>query len=147
MSAGYRICAATKQDAEAIAALSSELGYASDPKTMQSRLTSILSSTQDLLLMAVDHTDKPIAWMQAHASHVVESGYRVEILGLVVAASARRRGIGRALVTEAEKWAKDKSASSIVVRSNTKRHESHAFYPALGYTNSKTQQVYRKSID
>lgn len=146
MSERYRIRRATKEDADAICTLSSELGYATEAKTMRSRITAVLSSAQDMLVLAVDPADQPIAWLQAHASHVVESGYRVEIVGLVVAASARRLGIGRALVIEAEKWAKDKSAAAIVVRSNTKRQESHLFYPALGYSNSKTQQVYRKSI-
>ena len=35
-------------------------------------------------------------------------------------------------------------AEAVVVRSNTKRVESHIFYPALGFTVSKTQSVYRK---
>jgi GNAT superfamily N-acetyltransferase len=75
---------------------------------------------------------------------VLESGFRVEITGLVVSGEMRRRGVGRSLVAQAETWAAEISAGTIVVRSNAKRVESHEFYPALGYLPSKTQVVYRK---
>jgi GNAT superfamily N-acetyltransferase len=59
----------------------------------------------------------------------------------------RRRGVGRCLVAVAETWAREISAETVVVRSNAKRVESHAFYPALGYLPLKTQVVYRKRVD
>jgi len=65
---------------------------------------------------------------------------------LVTAKLMRRRGIGRLLVECAESWAVRVGAQAIVVRSNVKRLESHAFYVALGYENTKTQSVYRKRI-
>jgi hypothetical protein len=37
-------------------------------------------------------------------------------------------------------------APVLVVRSNTTRRESHVFYPALGFSVSKTQRVYRKLL-
>jgi hypothetical protein len=48
------------------------------------------------------------------------------------------------LVAQAEAWASNISAEAVVVRSNTARGESHAFYPSLGYLRAKTQAVYRK---
>src|SRR6266567_2131538 len=98
----------------------------------------------DLLLVAVDATDRPIGFIQAHRVCIIEVGFRVEILGLVVSSSARRGGIGRRLIAEAERWAKSIGAAAISVRSNTKRTEAHLFYPALGYTKIKTQAVYEK---
>jgi GNAT superfamily N-acetyltransferase len=88
-----------------------------------------------------------VGWLQAHASHVLESGFRVEITGLIVSPEARRQGIGRALVNRAEEWACKLGAKAIVVRSNVHRVESHTFYPALGYDVSKTQTVYRKRLN
>lgn len=134
-------------DADAVARLSLELGYASDIADIRHRIASIASSAEDLFVVAIEAGDRPIAWLQAHASHTIESGYRVEIVGLVVTAHARRHGVGRLLVAKAETWAKEKQASAIVVRSNTLRLESHRFYPALGYAESKTQRVYRKQLD
>jgi len=69
----------------------------------------------------------------------------VEILGLIVSSSARRSGIGRRLIDEAERWGKHIGAEAVSVRRNTKRTEAHVFYPALGYTKIKTQAVYEKA--
>ncbi len=137
---------ATEQDAEAIAMLSSELGYTVDSIMIQSRIKAIRESKSDLLIAAVDSCDVVIGWMQAHAARVLESGFRVEITGLIVSRAFRRHGIGRALVAKAERWAAGMGADAIVVRSNAKREESHSFYPALGYTCTKSQMVYRKPL-
>jgi GNAT superfamily N-acetyltransferase len=67
-------------------------------------------------------------------------------VGLVVSESCRRRGVGRSLVKRAEQWAAEIGAETLVVRSNTKRVESHRFYPALGFSLAKTQAVYRKGL-
>ena len=93
---------------------------------------------------AVDMNDKPVGFIQAHRVCIIEVGFRVEILGLVVSASARRSGIGQALIKEAERWAKSNGAEAVSVRSNTRRIEAHIFYPALGYKKIKTQAVYEK---
>jgi predicted N-acetyltransferase YhbS len=135
-----------EEDAAAISKLSGELGYEADSATMQTRLAKVLKSDSDLLLGAVDSSGALIGWLQAHAAHVIESGFRVEIVGMVVGAANRRRGVGRALVKQAEAWAMSLGARTVVVRSNVTRVESHAFYPALGYTISKTQKVYRKKL-
>jgi prepilin-type N-terminal cleavage/methylation domain-containing protein len=113
---------------------------------MRSRIRAVLTSAADLLLVAVDSSGNAVGWLQAHAAHIVESGFRVEITGLIVSPAFRRQGIGRALVARAEDWAGTVSAEAVVVRSNAKRVESHSFYPALGYTCTKTQLVYRKPL-
>ena len=120
-----------------------QLGYLVDGSTISIRLRSMLGKPD--YLVAVACKAKRIAgWVQAHASTALESGARVEIVGLVVSAEVRRRGIGHLLVDFVERWAATVSAETVVVRSNVARDESHAFYPALGYTRTKTQAVYRK---
>jgi predicted N-acetyltransferase YhbS len=146
MSTRITIRCTTENDARSIAKLARELGYATTSKMMRSRIRAILLSPADFLIVAVDSSGSVIGWLQAHAAHVVESGFRVEILGLIVSTATRRRGVGRSLVTKAERWAKSISAEVIVVRSNATRVESHAFYPALGYASTKTQLVYRKPL-
>jgi GNAT superfamily N-acetyltransferase len=138
---------AVESDAEAIARLTDELGYPSNADAIRARVRAVSASPADLLLVSTNSAAEPVGWLQAHAAHLVESGYRVEILRLVVSAGYRRRGHARALISEAEKWARSIGAVAVVVRSNLKRVESHAFYPACGYESVKTQQVYRKAID
>jgi len=142
-----RVRAANTGDAESIALLSGDLGYPSDVASTRERLLSILAADDQRLVVAVDPAGAVCGWLQAHCNVVLESGLRVEIVGLIVSEAMRRRGVGRSLVAQAETWAKEISAETIVVRSNTKRIESHAFYPSLGYLTSKTQVVYRKRAD
>jgi len=131
-------------DAEVVATLAGELGYPNEVEAMRARIRAIGES--DLLLVAVDATDRPVGFIQAHRVCVIEVGFRVEILGLVVSSSFRRSGIARRLIEEAESWAKNIGAEAISVRSNTKRIEAHLFYPTLGYKNIKTQAVYEKAV-
>jgi predicted N-acetyltransferase YhbS len=137
---------ATEADAASIARLSSVLGYDAEPAVIAGRLRAILQSEADLMLVAEDSQRAVVGWLQAHTAHIVESGFRAEITGLVVSPAQRRRGVGRALVSEAERWAGSIAAEAVVVRSNVRRVESHAFYPALGYIAAKTQTVYRKTL-
>jgi GNAT superfamily N-acetyltransferase len=145
MSSPASIRPAAESDAEPIARLSTELGYPADAQAIRQRLHTLLDSRNDRVIVALD-SGEVVGWLQAHASHVLESGFRVEIVGLIVSPTVRRRGVGRDLVAEAERWAGSLGAEVVVVRSNAKRTESHSFYPALGYTADKTQVVYRKAL-
>jgi GNAT superfamily N-acetyltransferase len=137
--------AALPSDAAEIAALTIELGYAGDEAAIRERLARILDRRDQKILVAV--LEQTIAgWIQAHASDVLESGVRIEIVGLIVGGRFRRRGVGRALVEQIESWAAELGVETIVVRSNTQRLESHRFYPALGYVAAKQQAVYRKRL-
>jgi GNAT superfamily N-acetyltransferase len=141
---GYKVRAAIDEDAAPIAALSRELGYPAETQTIRERVGRILARDDQRLLVAEGADGEVLGWLQAHSSDVLESGFRVEIIGMVVSERMRRKGVGRSLVAQAETWATEISAGTIVVRSNSKRVESHLFYPALGYLPSKTQVVYRK---
>jgi GNAT superfamily N-acetyltransferase len=143
----FKIRAAKPADAEAIALLSRELGYPAELKTVRERLRRILGREDQRIVVAEVPGGGVCGWLQAHSSIAVESGLRVEIVGLIVSETMRRRGVGRCLVEYAETWAKEISAETVVVRSNTKRVESRIFYPSLGFLPSKTQVVYRKRAD
>jgi predicted N-acetyltransferase YhbS len=145
-TSAFTLRRATAQDAVAIARLAVELGYPTTPDTMRERISAVSASPADLLLVAADSSGEPIAWLQAHSAQLIESGFRVEIVGLIVSNTVRRSGVGRSLVAETERWAMSLRAQILVVRSNAKRIESHAFYPALGFVKTKTQHVYRKTL-
>jgi GNAT superfamily N-acetyltransferase len=146
MSIPFHLRVAAVSDSESLSGLCGELGYSSSAGELQQRLMRVLASTNDLVLVAVREDVQVIGWIHAHGAHLVVSGFHVEILGLVVSSSARRLGVGRALVARAECWGQELGARQIVVRSNLQRIESHAFYPAIGYTEVKKQSVYRKRL-
>jgi GNAT superfamily N-acetyltransferase len=132
-------------DSAAIARLSTQLGYFADEATIAARIARLANRPDQLVIVTVLE-ERIVGWLQASTSDVLESGFRVEIVGLVVGEDCRRKGVGRRLVQRAEQWAVEIGADELVVRSNTKRAESHVFYPALGFGASKTQVVYRKAL-
>jgi len=76
----------------------------------------------------------------------LESEPACEILGLVVDQNYRCQGVGRSLVAAVEAWAGSRGVTTIKVRSNMVRAESHPFYERLGYARVKSQHVYRKLL-
>jgi len=138
-----KVRAARIGDAAAIAHLSHALGYPATAPETRERLRRLLGREDQRVVVAVSG-GAVCGWLQAHASVSLETGPRVEIVGLIVSEAMRRRGVGGSLVAQAETWAKEIEAETVVVRSNAKRVESNAFYPALGYLPRKMQVVYVK---
>ena len=137
---------ANLQDVAAIARLSDELGYPCDAAAIEARVRKVTAQKHHLLLVAQNDRGEVCGWLHAFGADYIESGFRVELAGLVVAKAAQRSGIGSHLVGEAERWARGIGAEFISVRSNINRAESHPFYQKLGYELKKTQQVYRKRL-
>jgi GNAT superfamily N-acetyltransferase len=133
------------EDAPEIARLAGELGYASSPVIMRDRLESLMSLPNHRVCVA-QGTDCLRGWIAAERRVTLESGERVEIVGLVVDARSRRTGLGRQLVEHAEQWARQLGFDSISVRSNIERDASHPFYERLGYLRRKTQHCYIKTL-
>lgn len=137
---------ARPEDAAEIAALTTELGYAASGEQMHSRLL-WLQSAHGHWVGVAEQPDAPLlGWVHVAHRFTVEEGASAEILGLVIGASARRRGVGTALVEAAERWSRRLGVATIKVRSNSARSESHLFYPALGYMRTKSQHVYAKGL-
>src|SRR5438105_12629504 len=72
MSATLRIRRMAETDAEVVAALAAELGYPSETEAIGVRIRAIGES--DLLLVAVDASDKAIGFIQAHRVCIIEVG-------------------------------------------------------------------------
>lgn len=136
---------ASVADAAAIALLSAELGYPAAASVVAERLDR-LTQRADHAVWVAEASREVVGWIHVAEQDLLEYGRRAEILGLVVASLARRRSVGRQLVTSAESWARARGLDQIAVRSNAVRLESHPFYERLGYQRIKTQHVYRKPL-
>ena len=145
-SASYSILPAQEADAAEIARLSLELGYQTTVDRTRAALDQMLKSPSYFAAVASAGAGQLLGWAVAECRLTLESGKSVELTGLVVTTSARRRGVGRALVAAAEHWALQNGFSSIRVRSNVARTESHPFYERLGYERTKTQHAYKKLL-
>lgn len=137
---------AVPADAERLAALSSELGYPVTADEMGRRLAALLGRDSDIVLVAELEPGQVVGWVHGSEQRLLESGRRCELLGLVVDAHQRGRGVGRRLVDGVEEWARARGLEQMAVRSNVSRTESHPFYARLGYARVKTQHAYRKRL-
>lgn len=133
-------------DAAEIARLAAELGYPATPEEMTSRLSALLPRPEHFIAVASRDDIHLLGWIAAEHRLPLEYGERVELVGLVVDGTARRGGVGKALVAAAEKWSAGRGQRTIYVRSNATRLESHPFYEGLGYTRQKTQHFYSKNL-
>ncbi|MBD8900390.1 GNAT family N-acetyltransferase [Rhodanobacter sp. DHG33] len=131
-------------DAPEIARLAGELGYPAGADVMRARLQAVSLLPRQRIVVA--QGDGLLGWVALERRYTLESGEFVEIVGLVVDASTRGKGVGRALVADAEEWACAQGFGSIGVRSNVAREGSHPFYERLGYSRIKTQHMYRKAL-
>lgn len=135
------------EDAAEIARLAGELGYPVDTQTMAARLVALQPQPQHHVMVAQAGDGTLLGWIAVERRLTLESGERIEIVGLVVDAAARGSGIGHALVNDAEHWARQQGFDAISVRSNVTRLQSHPFYQRLGYVHRKTQHAYTKLLD
>jgi GNAT superfamily N-acetyltransferase len=137
---------ATGRDAADVARLSAQLGYPVTPTAILGRLEQFAASPLHMAVVA-ELGGAVVGWAAAEQRLVLESEPRAEITGLVVDATLRRRGVGRLLVAEMQRWASTRGCREVLVRSNVLRTESHPFYERLGFERAKTQHSYRRALD
>ena len=68
------------------------------------------------------------------------------ILSLAVSGKHRRGGVGKALVSAAENWAKSKNLPEIRLESSMRRKPAHEFYRAMGFDSEKEQIRFLKKL-
>lgn len=66
--------------------------------------------------------------------------------GIFVVPAARRQGIARALVAEAQRWARRRGALELASDALLENEASHAMHRALGFLESQRVVFFRKQI-
>lgn len=136
---------AVPDDAACIARLSGQLGYPSNPDVMHARLTDLSHDPTRAAYVAL-RSGLVAGWIEIAVRNSLESGSFSEILGLVVDESARRSGIGAALLAAARKWTKDNGQARLRVRTNIKREDAAKFYVREGFRELKQQRVFDRDL-
>jgi GNAT superfamily N-acetyltransferase len=125
--------AAGPADAPAIAALLAELGYETAPADVERRLAELDRSGSSAALVA-ERDGRVAGVLTLHTVPVLhEPGDWCRVTVLVVGEAARRQGLARALVTEAEAIARSRGCVRIEVTSALHRGGAHEFYLGMGF--------------
>lgn len=135
----------TTLDAAAVSKLSHELGYEASAEQITSRLNRVIENDNHHILVAT-LDNQVVGWIHACTVERIQSAGYVEIGGIVVSASRRKMGIGKALIQQCEQWAMLNSFDRLRLRSSVHRDGAHEFYRMIGYSQSKASFAFEKSL-
>jgi (aminoalkyl)phosphonate N-acetyltransferase len=131
-------------DAEAVAALTRQLGYERNAEQIRAWIAD--AGTRDGQQAAfVACVEGGVAgWVEVSIERRLQSEPFAMIGGLVVGDGERGRGIGRQLCQRAEVWAWERGLGRVRVTSRSTRKGAHRFYLRDGYELVKTSLVFEK---
>ena len=136
---------ARDEDSDAMSRLCTQLGYPAQGDAIPKRLERLQADPNARALVA-DAGDGPIGLATVHLRHTLNHEAPIaQLTLLVVDESQRTRGVGRALVEAAERWAHSRGCHRIVVTTALQRADAHAFYERIGYRH--TGRRYGKDFD
>ncbi len=120
-----------------------QLGYPVKRDELSKNIVAIQRTGGEILIAEVDN--EPVGSICVLMDARLAEGIYAEIVSLVVAKKVRGKGIGKALIHEAEIWASNR-VDKVRVRANAKRSGAHAFYVKQGYEETKTQKIFIKKL-
>jgi len=137
---------ATMDDSSALADLSTQLGYPTSQIQSANRLDVILDSKEHAILVTCLADGTVVGWVHAFLAFRVESDPFAEIGGFIVTEEFRRQRIGKCLLAAVEEWVIQNGVTKLRVRSRSNRVDTHTFFERLGFSKSKQQHVFDKSL-
>jgi GNAT superfamily N-acetyltransferase len=133
-------------DLDTLTALCAELGYSASALEIAQRFEFLHDSPQDGLFAAVNADERVVGFVHVRDSTTLHLPPSAELLALVVSAAERRTGCGRALVAEAERWARTRRRTLLYLRSREERADAHRFYEDLGFERGALSRKFTKTL-
>jgi GNAT superfamily N-acetyltransferase len=131
-----RIRDGTEQDAPALGRLFEELGYLVAEAYVPARLARFRDRSGGRVLVMEDE-GAVIAFAAVEVRFPIQHAMPLlYVSAFAVAASARRKGVGRRLLEAVEALGRASGCSRAVLTSAERRADAHAFYAAAGWTYS-----------
>jgi RimJ/RimL family protein N-acetyltransferase len=134
---GIRI--AGPRDADRIAALLTQLGYAHDRDQASAQLLAWAAEPQGEVLVAVAGAAAAGFAAVHRVPYFERPGAFARVVALSVDAGRRRTGVGRRLMAAVERWALARGCTAVEVTSLRSRDTAHRFYAALGYEDRSAE--------
>ena len=139
------VTSTTTEVLDALRALVPELSSSAPPLT-EDALEEIVRSPATVLLVARDAGDGTILGSLTLVVFSAPTGPRAWIEDVVVATHTRGRGVGAALVEEANARARAAGSRTVDLTSRPSRQAANRLYVRLGFVRRETN-VYRKTLD
>ncbi len=131
------------EDAAAIATMFTDEGYPAGPSDIAARLQQFASD--DAQVIVAEHDSVLLGFIAIHVLPRFEhDDWIVRIVALVVDAGARERGVGRALMAEAERIGRERGAAFIELTAGHHRPEARQLYESLGYDATVTAYLRKR---
>jgi GNAT superfamily N-acetyltransferase len=143
----FRVRPVTAADAAALRPLLAQLGYALDEDAIRQRIGRIADAGGHYLVTAEDAKGSLVALLHVYGRAALEKPPEAVVQALVVRDCLRGRGVGRAMMALAERWAADAGYRYVSLSSQVSRDGAHAFYEGLGYARYATSHQFRKALD
>jgi GNAT superfamily N-acetyltransferase len=146
-AAGFRVRTARPGDAEGLASLLKELGYANAADV--SIVNWVRSHPEMEVLVAADGHDRPVGVLTlSHRPQLRMKGRIATVDELVVAQAWRRKGVGRALITRAVEKARSLSCKRMELVTHRGRGEYvRQFYEACGFAEADSLVLRHRELD
>lgn len=133
-------------DAQALAKLNrEEMGYDFPVEETGKKLQASLENPEKKILVA-EIQGRVVGYVHLESYDVLYAPHMKNVMGIAVAREFRRQGVGKALLTAGEAWARETGAVAVRLVSGDARKGAHAFYQSLGYTGNKLQRNFKKML-
>lgn len=119
------------------------MGYEYPIEDTKKQLQQILNDSNHKIYVAVV-ADKVVGYIHANNYDLLYAPHLKNIMGIAVSSDFRKNGIGKMLLAEVEKWAKDTGAFGVRLLSGATRIGAHDFYKSCGYEGNKGQKNFKK---
>lgn len=142
----YKIRKCEESDACSLARLNkNEMGYDYSAEKTEANLKNVLCKDYECIFVAVAD-EKLVGYIHISEYELLYFPKMVNILGIAVDSDYKRKGIGRALIQEAEQWARAHEAYEMRLASGEARIYAHAFYEKCGFCAKGAQKKFRKML-
>jgi GNAT superfamily N-acetyltransferase len=130
----------TPDDFTAVRGLLGQLGYAPDEPEFRRRFDGVRATAGHRIIVA-EENGAVVGVLHVFERPALDKGSEAVVQALVVDDTVRSRGVGEALMHEAETWAAGRGLPATSLYTSITRDRAHAFYERLGYRIKGTSHL------